>query len=285
MLSRLLKLSISVIFYVVRQSVDSIGLLLGRQLPGTLVVLTYHALKPHQRLQFEKHMDLLVNSGRAVFADIESPLSICQHHIAVTFDDGFQSIVHHALPSMLKRKIPAIIFVTTGFLGKKPGWLFDTHHKDADEVLLTGKELRQLPTDMVAIGSHCVTHPNLTAIDEYTAMKELSDSKKTLEDILDRPIHLLSFPHGACNERIIELCKKAGYQRVFSNLPTFPISKIEDYLLGRISVSLQDWQIEYRLKFLGAYQWLPYAVKLKRNLLNLRRFILRTNRKKSLLEC
>jgi peptidoglycan/xylan/chitin deacetylase (PgdA/CDA1 family) len=284
MLSRLLKVFISVVFYALRQSANSIGLIFGGRIPGTLVVLTYHAVQPNQRLRFEKQMDHLVKSGRAVFADVTSPLNH-QHHIAVTFDDGFQSVLENALPAMQQRKVPATIFVTTGYLGKMPGWIVETHHKDAQEILLTEEQLRQLPTDLVAIGSHCVSHSNLTQIDEHRAMGELQDSKKILEDFLDRPVDTLSFPHGACNGKIIELCKNAAYKRVFVNLPTSSILKAEDYVIGRISVSLQDWPIEYRLKFLGAYQWLPYVVKMKRRLLSLRHHFSRTNQRKSLPVC
>jgi peptidoglycan/xylan/chitin deacetylase (PgdA/CDA1 family) len=285
MLSRLLKLSISINFYIVCKSIRAILALFKKKIPGTLVVLTYHSIKPNQRFAFEKHLDCLGKTGRPVFADVSAPLSSRQHHQAVTFDDGFQSVLENALPAMHKRKIPATIFITTGYLGKKPGWLLETNHKDADEILMTEAQLRQLPTDLVAIGSHCVTHRNLTHLDGPAAKSEIKDSKKILESILNRPVDILSFPHGACTEKIIDLCKKAGYQRVFVNLPTAPVLRIEDYVLGRISVSLQDWQIEYRLKFMGAYQWLPYAVKMKRYLLNLRHLFLRRNQRKSLSEC
>jgi len=263
MLTRLLKLLISIVFYFVYSRSVWIFRLFKNNIPGTIAILTYHSVKPYQCQQFEKQMDCLVKVGRAVFADISDSLSSRQHHIAVTFDDGFQSLLLNALPAMRVRNIPVIIFVTTGNLAAKPHWLRGSNHKDANEIIFTKEQLIQLQDDFVTFGSHCVTHLNLTKIDEYAAFKELADSKKTLEKILCRRVNLLSFPNGAYNDKIIDLSKKMNYERVFSNIPTFPFSKNCEYLMGRISISLDDWMIEYRLKVLGAYQWLPYAIRIK----------------------
>jgi hypothetical protein len=34
--------------------------------------------------------------------------------------------------------------------------------------------------------------------------------------------------------------------------------------IGRIGVTPHDWPLEYRLKVIGAYQWLPLAIAAKR---------------------
>ena len=96
------------------------------------------------------------------------------------------------------------------------------------------------------------------------------DSLKSFEEnILHRDISLLSLPYGSYDKDIIELSKRAGYERIFLNIPTFSSSKIGGYLVGRIHISLDDWLIEYRLKLLGAYQWLPVAIFIKRKFINL----------------
>ena len=87
-----------------------------------------------------------------------------------------------------------------------------------------------------------------------------------LEKILGAPINILSFQYDDYNDDIIKTAEQAGYNRVFSDLPTFPSSKISSYLMGRISVSPDDRHIEYWLKLRGAYQWLPFAVNIKRKL-------------------
>lgn len=150
-----------------------------------------------------------------------------------------------------------------------PGWIKDRDHENADEILLTEEELKKLPCDTVNIGSHCISHPKLTLLEMEQAKTELLESKKRLEAILGKDITLLSFPFNDYNEQIIKIARQAGYLRVFSNVPTYPISNVDCFLLGRVEVSPDDWDIEYSLKVKGAYQWLPFAITAKRKLKSL----------------
>ena len=267
MLERLLKLFISFVFYIVYKNIVVISSLFRKRLPGTIVILTYHAVKPQQQSQLERQLDELLKLGHPVRTDITYPLSEGHHYIAVTFDDGFQSVLNYALPLMSKRRIPATIFVPTGYLGEKPGWIFNPQHENANESLLTKEQLQQLPDDLITIGSHCVTHPHLAKIDIERAFSELKESKKTLEEIVGKRIDLLSLPYGSYNKNIIQLAKEAGFRRAFLNIPTPSFLKGGNYLVGRIDVSLDDWLIEFRLKLLGAYQWVPFAIIIKRGLI------------------
>jgi peptidoglycan/xylan/chitin deacetylase (PgdA/CDA1 family) len=269
MLNRLLKLSISAAYYSAYRCLRLFFRLFKKQYPGTFVVLTYHSVKPEQRSKFEKHMDELVKVGSAVSAGVEYPLRNGQHYVAVTFDDGFQSVLDNALPVLVERKIPATIFVTTGHIGEKPGWICNPLHNNVNEVLLQEDQIKGLPDDLVTVGSHCVTHPKLAELGQEAAMRELVDSKRTLEEISNKPITMFSFPYGSYDEKIIELSKLAGYKRVFLNIPASSISRFDGYLIGRIPVSMDDWLFEYRLKCLGAYRWLPIAIFLKKNLISL----------------
>jgi peptidoglycan/xylan/chitin deacetylase (PgdA/CDA1 family) len=214
-------------------------------------------------------MDELVKVGTAVSADVANPLRNGLHYVAVTFDDGFQSVLDNALPVLLERNIPATIFVTTGYLGKKPGWICNPLHNNVNEVMMQEDQIRGLPDDLITFGSHCVSHPKLAEIGQEAAMRELVDSKRTLEEISNRPVTMFSFPYGSYDEKIIELSKLAGYKRVFLNIPASSISLFDGYLIGRVPVSPDDWLFEYRLKCLGAYQWLPIAIVLKKNLVSL----------------
>jgi peptidoglycan/xylan/chitin deacetylase (PgdA/CDA1 family) len=149
-------------------------------------------------------------------------------------------------------------------VGNYPGWIKNPDHENAREILMTAEELRALPIEMVRIGSHCVTHPRLTSLNKKQAVQELSESKKQLELVLGKKVPTLAFPYDDYNDEVVELARQAGYSRVFKDLPTNPMSRMDGFLSGRISVSPEDWGIEYWLKLRGAYQWLPLAVKRKR---------------------
>lgn len=264
MLDRLIKLIISIIFFVLSKIINLIQFPFSKNNLDKLVVLTFHSVKPCQRDKFAKQMDMVVKIGKPVFADIAKGTNKGTHYIAVTFDDGFQNFIDNALPAMLSRKIPATLFVPSGYLGQYPGWIKKTAHQNAHEILMSADQLKDLPDHMIQIGSHCITHPRLTLLNKEQVIKELSESKKQLESLLGRNITTLSFPYDDYNDKIVELAKEAGYLHVFKDLPTYPISKTDSFLLGRISVSPEDWGIEYLLKLKGAYHWLPFGVKIKR---------------------
>src|SRR5207245_1160814 len=80
---------------------------------------------------------------------------------------------------------------------------------------------------------------------------------------------LFSFPHGSFNAKLVEWCREAGYERVFTILPTLAFSDPREFVTGRVSVEPTDWPLEFRLKLLGAYRWLPFGFGLKRKILSM----------------
>jgi peptidoglycan/xylan/chitin deacetylase (PgdA/CDA1 family) len=104
------------------------------------------------------------------------------------------------------------------------------------------------------------------ALDE--AAREIALSRVRLEEQLHRKILLFSFPFGAFNENLVEICREAGYQSVFTTLPSFAFIKSDEFVTGRVRVDPTDWPLEFKLKVTGAYRWLPWAFELKRKILN-----------------
>jgi len=271
---RIFKLAISIGYYTSKRFWELLKRLIGKKRPGTCVVLQYHSVKPEQRRRFAQQMNDLIRWTRPIQASFSEPLQNGVDYAAVTFDDGFVSVIDNALPELIQRKIPSTLFITTGYLGKHPRWDIGRDHPDYEEICMTANQIRKLPFGFVSIGSHTVTHPKLTRIDERMALNELSISKEQLETILARKVNLLSFPHGEHNDKIVELSLRAGYKRVFTILPTFAFAKPGEYITGRVNVNPEDWRLEFRLKLLGAYCWLPFAFALKHKLLRYLRTLL-----------
>jgi peptidoglycan/xylan/chitin deacetylase (PgdA/CDA1 family) len=263
MFLRVLKLAISLLFYILNKYCRIILKLSGKNISPALVILTYHTVKEENSEKFSDQMDALLKAGRPVSLSDELSEAYNGNNIAVTFDDGFQSVLFNALPILHEKKIPATIFVPTDSLGKKPEWINDPHHDFADEFVLTKEQLRTLSSDLVEIGSHTVSHTKLDNVDESTIRREINKSKIKLEAIINKKVKFISVPYATFNEAFTDLFKKAGYERVFLNIPTFPATKTDLYVMGRISSEFDDWSIETRLKLLGAYQWLPLAIHIK----------------------
>ena len=215
-------------------------------------------------------MDTLLKIGKPVNLGKPLPEYNKTNYLAVTFDDGYQSVIHNALPILKQNKIPATIFIPSSAFGKKPPWILMPTHPFARETVLTEEQLKTLPEDLITIGSHTDSHCRLSNIDSYTFKREIVDSKKKLEFVSGRNISLISVPYGQFDKKYTKLFKEAGYQKVFLNIPTFPATNTDLFVMGRISVEPDDWALEFRLKLHGAYQWLPFAINIKKKALQLK---------------
>ena len=266
MLKRLVNLTVSVLVGTTDWLSDRVNRLVGGQPRRTGIVLTYHSVTAEERAAFGRQMDLLLRSAHPVAADIEALPSTGGNYAALTFDDGLQCIVDNVLPELESRRLPCTLFIVTEVLGGHPGWQVFGPEDPSTADVMSGEQLQKLPPDLVAIGSHTMTHPVLPTVDEQHLREELLGSRMKLEKLLNRKVRLLSFPYGAFNDEVIEMCRNTGYERFFSALPIRGFRESHEFLTGRVGVSARDWPVEFRLKLAGAYRWLPYAFAWKRRI-------------------
>ena len=73
---------------------------------------------------------------------------------------------------------------------------------------LSWDQLRQLDPRLITIGSHTSTHPILTKLPEHQLHEEIADSRKTLEQRLDRTIDLFSYPNGINNSAVVDVVRE-----------------------------------------------------------------------------
>src|ERR1700691_5938431 len=265
-LDRLLKFGISLVFFGVISLRDGLMSLLGHPMPRGCVVLYYHSVAKQHRELFAQQMDLILRCAKLISATQEEPCGPGERYVAITFDDGLESVLENALPEMESRKIPSTMFIVVQSLGDFPCWIPDGPRSDATQKVMSIEQLRHLSSDLVTVGSHTLTHPNLRRVDQAQARSEISASAAELQRILYMDVSLFSFPYGEFNSRLIQLCRDAGYERVFTTLPTLAFCGPDEFVSGRVTVEPTDWPIEFRLKILGAYRWLPLAIALKRKL-------------------
>ena len=128
--------------------------------------------------------------------------------VVLTFDDNYQGFYDRAWPILQKYKFPAMMFVHTGFVGNTEG----LHPK------MTWDTLRTLLKDpLFSVGSHTISHPDdITQIPVDDQIKEIGESKKTLEKELKISVDFLAYPNGNNNSATQELAKTAGYKMAFS---------------------------------------------------------------------
>lgn len=139
----------------------------------------------------------------------EKTLTTLSPFVVVTFDDGFESVFTHAIPVLDRYAMKATVFPIVKY--------FDTGTFSSWDVYPTQKHLSKQQIRAIAesgheIGSHTLTHPDLRLLSEKELEKELSESKKILEDILGRSVVTVSFPWGSWNERVWRKAQECGYK-------------------------------------------------------------------------
>ena len=260
--SRLAKFLISAVFFLAREASRAVGRLFGRRQPGLAVGIYYHQVAPEQRPRFARQMDHLLRWARPISADHVTPLSAGVRYAMVTADDGWISFIENALPELRTRNIPVTIFVVADRTGDSMG--------EAADRIVSETELRRLAPDMarglVTIGSHTSNHACLTALDRREVWREIVDSRTRLESIVNHEVKLFCFPFSLHNAEAVELCRDAGYERVFGGRPAPALRDPHEFLIGRMRVDPGDWSLEFHLKLMGAYDWVPFAADLKRRI-------------------
>jgi peptidoglycan/xylan/chitin deacetylase (PgdA/CDA1 family) len=133
------------------------------------------------------------------FNALERGTKLPSRPVMITFDDGYRGVWANALPVLIRLHMPATAYVITDRIS------------NGDPSFLTWPMLRTLASHGVAVGSHTVTHPDLTTLDDKQALVELRDSRRVLERHLHRPVQWFAYPAGAEDTRIVGLVRRAGY--------------------------------------------------------------------------
>ena len=254
MIRRLISLAISLACRAWMRLGDGLRGLLGRGGSDECVVLYYHGVSDAQVERFRRQMQW-VAAHTAVVPLAQAASGGHGIRMCITFDDGLDSVRRNALPILHELRLPATVFVVPGNLGRKPAWSTPTDDLERDEVLSSVEQLREFPHDLIEIGSHTRTHPNLRKLPAGDARREMVESKRMLEEWLARPVTSFSVPFGECHAATLAMAGEAGYRAAMTCEPQ-PVRPGDSLIgAGRFKVTPDDWTLEFRLKAVGAYRW------------------------------
>jgi peptidoglycan/xylan/chitin deacetylase (PgdA/CDA1 family) len=241
--------------------------------PGAgVAVLAYHAVRddrwPAGSMHFEElhvtaaHFDahcavlralncsILSLADWSAIASGERPLP--PRAVMVTFDDGYRSILTHALPVLERHEVPAAVFVCTDPVERQTRFWWDAVAERRGEAAvedakslpqrawrelvlaeempasaddphapLSCLELQRLAAHpLVSIGAHTVTHPILANADARVQFGEIRSSRASLEDWVQRPVTAFAYPNGARGTDFTSVAEReveaAGFEHAFA---------------------------------------------------------------------
>ncbi|MCU1485140.1 MAG: polysaccharide deacetylase [Actinomycetia bacterium] len=178
---------------------------------------------------FARHLDRFERTVRFTSLDeVVDPAtpSADRPLAALTFDDGFRSVLEVAAPELRRRGIPFTVFVNgravrdgsldylAGVQGPRAGGT--RPYLDADELV-------ELSRSGAVIGSHTTGHRPLAGLDDAELAAEIDANKAYLESIVDVPVDHLALPYGKrrhYDERALARAFAAGHRWVHGTNPT-----------------------------------------------------------------
>ncbi|MFF9286127.1 polysaccharide deacetylase family protein [Streptomyces griseosporeus] len=161
--------------------------------------------------------------------------------VGLTFDDGYADFVTDALPVLRRHGCTATLFVLPGRLGGDNTWDSPGPRKP----LLTADGIRRAAAEGMEIGSHGLTHVDLTTADDFTLKAETVQSRAALADLLGRDVDGFCYPYGRVDARVVAAVRAAGYRHACAIDPgplTGPLA------LPRIHIGERDTAVRLLLK-------------------------------------
>ncbi|MFC1799973.1 polysaccharide deacetylase family protein [Candidatus Eisenbacteria bacterium] len=212
------------------------------------MILTYHKIGSQlefgittvSRRRFAGHLDLYGELGlEPVLAGVVAgriPWNGTEHTqegggLAITFDDGYESVSTEAFPEMAARKWTGTVFVVVGSVGGSNSW--DVRLSPRRFKHLSWDQIRELSEAGFEIGSHTLSHRDLTRLDTDSIRRELRDSKQAIEDHIGGAVTSVSYPFGRYSPKVIDEAVAAGYKCGFTSSPN---SGSDRMAMGRLSV-------------------------------------------------
>ncbi len=248
----------------------SVAPIVRRTLRSHALVLAYHDVVPDEWSgggdrslhlpigDFRQQLDFLEATHEIVpLRQLLRPATKAQRRprAAVTFDDAYRGAVTLGLAELARRKLPATVFVTPGFLeggtfwwdelasptgGLDPGLratALDELRGDDEAIRARAAERRSpvwaaapeargagiadleaaMRPGNVVLGAHSWSHPNLARIDAQHLTREMTEPLAWLREHFQKfTVPLVAYPYGRFDPRVIMAAAAAGYEAGFA---------------------------------------------------------------------
>jgi peptidoglycan/xylan/chitin deacetylase (PgdA/CDA1 family) len=181
---------------------------------------------------------LIQKTGSLTIDDISmqqyTPVGFNRPIVSLTFDDGIASQYSNGLPLLQKYNLPATFYIISGVLNQS-GYM-------------TNAQVKNLYTAGEEIGSHTVTHPDLTTLSSAQLTSELANSQTSLQGIIGVPVKDFAAPYGMVNGSVTTQIKKyyqseRGVEYGYNDKASFDAYdiKVQDVDINTTTAEVADW--------------------------------------------
>lgn len=232
-----------------------------------LTILMYHSVSsPTDQFtvsptRFRQQLDFVTDFYEVIrLSDCAKFLSAehsAERKVAVTFDDAYANFVSGALPVLIKKNVPATLFVPTKYIGGYNEWDVPAQYPcrrimNATQILEAGN------CGLVEFGSHTVDHVRMASLSSAEMRRQAMESKSVLEGLLGTIIDQFSYPYGQLGDysaATTACLAECGYRMAVTTLWGTRNSGDKLLTLRRISLDECDDVTTIRGKIEGTYDW------------------------------
>jgi len=249
-----------------------------RDLHKQVRLLSYHSISEKRDLRngfyftvspsfFREQMYLLkefhynVISLNELYEFIKEEKSIPSWTAVLIFEDGYADNYLFAFPILKEFGFRATFFPVAQFIdsGEIFPWLKERAYAGGENLSLSSEQISKMSREGMDFGSHGMTHRKCITLTLKEAESEFSESKRKLEEILNKPIIFSSYPYGSLNDFNgvhKALLKKIGYKMAVSSLIGSYGSGADLFELKSIPIYGTDTLQDFKRKIEGSYDWL-----------------------------
>lgn len=171
--------------------------------------------------------------------------------LGITFDDGYQNNLVHALPVLEANGFTATCYGVSSMVGGTNRW---DEGKVAQKPLMTRQDWLAWHSAGMDVGSHTMTHANLKELPDEAARQQIVQSKEELQQLLDAEVRHFCYPYGWFKPEHEDMVRTAGYITATSTRRGRVQAGDNPYALNRIMVARATNLLQFFMKIATAYE-------------------------------
>ena len=172
--------------------------------------------------------------------------------VGLTFDDGYQNNLTHALPVLTRHGFSSTCYAVSGLVGKTNEW--DKKIGIAQAPLMTADELRQWILGGQEVGSHTHQHLYLLTSPEAQSQADIKQGKAVLEQLTGSAPRHFCYPYGQYDDRHVVMTSQAGFDTATTTARNRCHQGVDMLQLPRVPVVRSTTLPVFWLKIATAYE-------------------------------
>ena len=129
--------------------------------------------------------------------------------VGITFDDGYQNNLEHALPVLQRNGFSATCYAVSDPFEGRNAW--DDAIGVPSKRLLTPAQMREWVQAGMDLGAHTRHHADLTTLERAQAWDEMAGCKQVLQDITGHEVRHFCYPYGRYTAEHAAMAQEAGF--------------------------------------------------------------------------